>query len=56
MYVLKKVRKNLFVSKPGREKSYTSKLEYAQKFNTKEEAIQGSCILNEYPIDVGTLL
>lgn len=52
MYALKRTTDGLFVAKPGREKSYTNRIEHAQTFDTIEEARANSCQENEYPVEV----
>ena len=56
MYLLKKSGTNLFVSKPGRAKSYTNSIKHAKKFETRKEAISYSCIENELPVEVNSLI
>ena len=54
-YVIKKINTNLYVSFPGRENSYTNKLEYAQKFDCYEKAL-ANCCGNEIVIDLNDIL
>ena len=42
-YILKKMGSGLLVSKPGRNKSYTNRVEHAQRFDTKAEADSDKC-------------
>lgn len=55
MYALRRMEDGLFVSKPGSERSYTNRLERAQKFKTAEEARAAACE-NEYVVDVDVLI
>ena len=60
-YVLKNIDKdsrycNKYVAIAGRKHSYTSTILYMQKFNSIEEAINGSCVDSEIPIPLIDLL
>lgn len=43
MYVIKNNETSRYVSWPGSRKSYTSRLEYARVFKTKDAAKQDCC-------------
>ena len=55
MYVLKRNEDGAYVSKPGSNHSYTTRLENAQIFNTKEQA-EGSACGNEHAVPVDSIL
>lgn len=54
-YVIKNIDTGKYVSAPGRKKSYTTKLEYARIFPTREAADGDKCG-NETVIDVDDLI
>lgn len=45
-----------FVTTPGSEKSYTSYLQYARTYRTREKALKDCCIENEKPVKVSNIL
>ena len=55
MYVLKRNGDVAYVSKPGNHNSYTTRLENAQVFDTKEQA-EGSACGNEHAVSVNSIL
>jgi hypothetical protein len=55
MYVLKRDSDGFYVATPGSVHSYTSKLEHARTFTTREEAQQDACG-NEHAVPVEELL
>jgi len=53
MWVLQRISQGGgYVAKPGHTKSYTSRIQYAQKYLTEEEARADSCIENERPVRI----
>ena len=55
MYVLKRNEDGAYVSKPGSHNSYTTRLENAQVFDTKEKA-EGNACGNEHAMSVDNIL
>ena len=47
MFVIKRTRDGKYVAKPGRLKSYTTKLEHAERYPTRERAEACMCKGNE---------
>lgn len=43
MYVIRHNSKGLYVALPGRRKSYTDRLQYAQQFSTFDQAKSNAC-------------
>ncbi len=57
MYVLKRTDQGGgYVSKPGSRSSYTRDLGRAEKFATKDEAVDNACPDNEVPVNLEHLL
>ncbi len=56
MYVLKRTSDGAYVNRPGSRKSYTRKLENAQKFEDREHAEGNACPENEVAVSVGHIL
>lgn len=54
-YVIKRTD-GVYVAPSGSVKSYTSKLENARQYRTRDEALQDRCEGNERVIDVNDLL
>jgi hypothetical protein len=54
MYVIRNSN-GLYVNRPGSQCSFTTSLERAQKFSSKESA-QAQCCGNEHPENVDNLL
>lgn len=52
MWVLKRKEDGKYVAKTFTGSSYTRSLVLAEKFPTKENAIENSCIENEVPIQI----
>lgn len=52
MYVIRRKKDGLYVTKPGSKSSYTTQLENARPYNTKEEAVEDLCVESEYVMDV----
>lgn len=55
MFVIKKINSNLYVAKPGRGKSYTNTLKYAQKYDNRKHA-EGCCCENERAISMESII
>ena len=55
IYAIKNNKTGLYVSKPGRGKSYTNRIEYAQLFRTLEDA-KKDCCGNEYLVEVSSYI
>ena len=49
-HILKHNETGLYVAKAGRGSSYTNNIKHAEKYNSKDEAINDSCIESEYPV------
>jgi hypothetical protein len=49
-YLLKNTETGKYVAKPGSARSYTTKVENAQTFETREQAVKDSCVENETPV------
>jgi hypothetical protein len=56
MYVLRRTSDGAYVAQPGSASSYTRKLEHAQTFSTRDDAVKASCPENERPVDVWALM
>jgi len=52
-YILIRKSDGKMVAKSGMENSYTTSIFNAQLFETREQAINNSCIENEYPKNIG---
>jgi len=55
MYVLRRTKDGKYVANPGSQKSYTSKIEYARQYPTREAADGDKCG-NEYAVETRSLL
>ena len=56
MWVLKRTNDDKYVRKSGGQHSYTTSIIHAQKFETEQMAIDNSCVENEYPVRIDTIL
>jgi len=54
-YVIQKAG-GLYVAKPGHAHSYTNRLDYARKFQTREEAEGNLCPENERVVELERVL
>lgn len=52
MWALKRIGNGKFVSLPGSKSAYTTALQYAQLFHTREDALANSCVESEYPVEI----
>ena len=54
MWVLKNKENGKYVAKSGAQHSYTSYFKNAEKFETREKALENSCKESEYPVKVNS--
>jgi hypothetical protein len=56
MYVLKHTETGKYVAPPGRDKSYTDRLEEARVFTTQRQAEKNRCVESEVVVAIAALL